>query len=185
MIIGVDVDGVVADLHQAWLTRYNVEFEDNVRTKDVTDWGIHKFVKPEAQKRIYEYLHDPSLYLGVQPIEGALDGIRELHSLGHKIVFISNCNIPMASAKGKWLEYNGFLKHGPLIPIVGGAIRHGFKKLISVDVLIDDYQENLKDIPGAPVLFTNDQTPWNHEWRTFFALKVSGWEDVPPLIKTL
>ena len=58
-ILAFDIDGVLADLHTAWLDEYNKDFDDNLTISYITQWEMDKFVKPECGKKIFNYLKRP------------------------------------------------------------------------------------------------------------------------------
>ena len=58
LLIGVDVDEVVADLISEWLRRYNVKWNDTLKPEDIHGWAISDFVKPECGKAIYHLLSE-------------------------------------------------------------------------------------------------------------------------------
>lgn len=55
-IFAVDVDDVCLDLNSVWLEDYNQVYNDNLKTEDITDWIITKFVKPECGNKIFDLL---------------------------------------------------------------------------------------------------------------------------------
>src|SRR6266550_5923080 len=98
LTVGVDVDGVLADLHQEWLRRYNRDFKDTLVQEDVTEWAIDKFVKPEALvlnqngiAPLFQYLQDPDLYENMPEIPHAREGLEYIRRRGHDVVLVSNC----------------------------------------------------------------------------------------------
>jgi len=45
MKVYCDMDGVLVDLESYWLERYNLDFDDNLKIEDLTDYDFTKFVK--------------------------------------------------------------------------------------------------------------------------------------------
>lgn len=160
MIIFVDVDDVCADLMPAWFSRYNADYDDALKPEDIKAWAIDKFVKPECGKKIFRYLDDGSIYKDVRPIDGALEGIKYLRDLGHRVVFASS-GIRQASAKYSWLVEHEFLepsyKHEDYI---GGYD----KSLLRGDILIDDGPHNIESFSGVGILMRrphNEHFSWS------------------------
>lgn len=166
MTILLDVDCVVADLMPEWLRRYNLDYDDNRLLDEITHWDMTKFVKTECGKRIYGYLSIPDLYNRVEPVKGAIEGIDYLRSRGWKIVYVS-AGLSQAQAKYDWLLQRGLLHNE------GEYIAAYDKSLIRGDVLIDDRMDNVRDFPGASILFTQ---PWNAWVRT--TRRMNGWSDI-------
>lgn len=156
MIIACDVDGVIADLHVEWLRRYNADHGDRLTPADIHTWEIHRFVRPECGKRIYDYLHAPDLYDHVPSIHGAAGGVEYLRRLGHRVVFVTSNVRGMTDQKWEWLARNGFLPAGPQAPDLVCATDKSF---FAVDAMIEDYHENLRTSRAATrILLTR---PWN------------------------
>ena len=154
--IAADVDGFLANLHKSWYARYNEDYNDNLQAEDVTEWGVHKFVKPECGNRIYEYLKDPSLYDDVLPYVGALETIKELKRLGYRVVYATSSPIESSGRKFFWLKQYGFIREQK------DYIEVSDKSLVRADILIDDYQGNLDGFEGKKILFAQ---PWNMSER--------------------
>jgi 5'-nucleotidase len=170
-----DVDGVCADLLSEWLGRYNSDYGDTVTPEQVSAWDVSKFVKPECGKKIFGYLHLPELYEAVQPIRGAWRGLRTLEEVGHRVIFITTCVGPeMVVAKLGWLNAHDFLldTHGKLRPVLflDDATP---KRVLRGDVLIDDYDKNLRDFGGRGVLL---DCAYNRHDETF--TRACGWNEV-------
>jgi 5'(3')-deoxyribonucleotidase len=136
----VDVDGVLADLNTEWLTRYNRDYSDTLTPKDLTEWSMVKFVKPECGTRIFSYLDLPDLYDSVLPFENSQEAIQTIRDSGHRVVFVSS-GVGGAFAKFKWLDKMGFKpgKWGE------DFINAHDKSLIKGLLLIDDRDQNILD----------------------------------------
>lgn len=136
MIIGIDVDEVVADLHTPWVTRYNEAYGDNLWAFD--RWDVENQVKPECGKKIFEFL-TPGLYDVVQPISHALLAVKALISKPEvEVMFVSSCFTPaLADRKVRWLEDHGF-SH-PKTSFVASSQK---AEVPGLSILVDDYVEN-------------------------------------------
>ena len=144
MIIACDVDGVVADLQSEWLRRYNKDYEDTLTLEDWTTFGVHE--KCKCGTKLYEYLHDPTLYPAVLPVHNALYGVNLLRTLGHRVVFVTSCVPGMTDGKYDWLVENKFLapsNDGWWGGLSDDFIVTGDKSLIDADILIEDRAETV------------------------------------------
>jgi 5'-nucleotidase len=167
IVIGVDVDGVVADLHTEWLRLYNADYDDHLTSEDITAWNTHEFVKPECGKKIYSYLSRADLYDRVEPIFGSQYGVSRLRHAGYQPVFVTSNVKGMTDPKWKWLEKFDFLKSKSEL-----VVMHD-KSLLNANVLIDDGAHNIKAFRGGkPLLF---DAPWN---RSESLPRVCGWSEV-------
>lgn len=167
VVFGVDVDGVVAGLDKAWITRYNKDYNDNMTVDQWTDWDIHLLIKPECGLKIYEYIEDPKIYDEVLPIDNSLEGVNYLRELGYRIVFVTNSTLGASGAKYYWLKKYGFIED------TDDYIECKDKSLFNAEWLIDDRIKNLSRFQGKGILF---EQPWNKSssWGGF---KILNWKN--------
>lgn len=175
-VVFVDVDGVVADLLSEWLRLYNIDYDDTLQAENVMDWDVSKFVRPECGDNIFTYLWNDDLYQGVQPIDGALEGIMALRDLGYRVVFATSCNLKMAGQKLQWLDDYGFLnmdKQG----ICKDYIEISDKHLLLGNTLIDDYHHNLNGFKGRRILFDASHNQ-DISHNDFKFSRAANWDEV-------
>ena len=181
-IIAVDFDDVIVDLIPTWLDMYNVDYDDQLKSEDITDWDISKFVKSECGKMIYEYLDLPNLYDDVNIVSGALDGIDKLREVGYRIVFVTSTNIAQNGQKLKWLQNNHFL---PKERYSRDYVEATDKSLIRCNIIIDDKLENCDHPTAMGLLFDR---PHNQNFDTAGyenIIRVYDWEDIVSFLLAL
>jgi 5'(3')-deoxyribonucleotidase len=172
MVIGVDVDGVVADLHPVWLALYNKEFSDNKTVEDMKEhWSVTRILKKECStEKMISYLHLPDLYHNVKPIVGALEGIQAIRARGHRVVLVTACEKGTEGGKYDWVTgYKTITRREDWLVMKD-------KSLAAVDVLIDDKEENINTFPKIGVIF---DAPYNKECK---ALRLNGWADISRIL---
>jgi len=171
----VDVDGVVADFTHA------VCAGTPLRPEDVTQFdifGLLRGIDPKWEKAAYERLASRTFWAGLEPIEGAAEGVHALRQRGFDVVFLT---APWWSCDGwekvrrRWLsEYMDAERNDVVIcpsarkPLVAGAL------------LVEDRKETLlawsQRWPRAqPFLF--DQ-PYNRETTLPASKRLFGWDDL-------
>jgi 5'-nucleotidase len=171
MLIGIDVDGNICHIHQPWLDRYNLKYNQHMSVSDITRWEMHELVVPECGKKIYDLLQGPTLYDDAPEIPGAWMGVQELRAAGHEILFVTAGHEP---AKVKWLVEHGFSQ----AEFANDVIVCHPKKVIQLDLLIDDYPENLRhQLPWKRILFDR---PWNQEETTM--RRAHSWADIVQMV---
>lgn len=158
MIIGIDVDEVCADMLPEWVRRYNRAYDDTLKVEDITAWDMTQFVKPECGKDIYRLLQAEGFYHGVKPIPRALESVKVLRQMGHRVVFVSSCVRLTLDMKLEWLVRHEFLPRQASQP---DFIACADKTLAAVDLLIDDHVKNVEDFPGYAVLVTQPHNARN------------------------
>jgi 5'(3')-deoxyribonucleotidase len=164
-IIALDIDDVILDLMPQWLSKYNDDYGDKLSPKDIADWSIDLFVKPECGKKIYDYIKEPYVFLESKPIDGALAGVKWLKEKGFRVVFISASN-PNGS-KEKWLRENGFWE------TENDFYQAYDKSLIMANALLDDKPQNIQDFKyGQGYLFSR---PWNLKFD--YKNRINSWDE--------
>jgi 5'(3')-deoxyribonucleotidase len=142
--LGIDVDEVVAQLHEAWLARYNEEYGENITPDHIMSWDIHEYCL--EGHRIYDFLK-PGIYTEVAPVPGAKLALELLRDLGYSITFVTNCGQAheFADEKLGWLK-----EYGLMDATTDGFISTKEKRLAPVDILIDDYIKHVTEFerPG-------------------------------------
>lgn len=166
MIIGIDVDGVVAELHTAWFARYNKDYNDSLTIDKILSWGTHEYVKPECGMKIYDYLKDPTLYDDVTPIEDSLNVINKLKEDGHRIIYITTTPIETPGVKFNWLVKHGFINSDDK----KNYFEATDKSLICCDVLFDDKYENALLARYMGVLLN-----YPHNFGFSYSPRVNNW----------
>jgi 5'(3')-deoxyribonucleotidase len=155
--IGIDVDGVVADNHTAWLTRFNKLYSTKWTPDDLTQWEMWLDLgcKPE---QLFE-LWTPDIYNDILPYPGALEAVKALAEQGHEIFYITSCaGEPEYEAKVEWLFRHKFRFDGVHTVPVGKAFWYATKEAVAhdrgVDTLIDDHVLHVEAWPGMAYLMT-------------------------------
>ena len=177
MRILIDMDGVMADTVEHWLSRYNEEYDDRLTHNDITQWEIHKFVKPECGLSMYKIMEREGFFLDLKPMPHLSESMRELQDMGHDLVVVTAT--PTNSRTGlydkvKWLKTN--------LPWfdANNFVSTSLKGVVDGDLLIDDGPHNIAGFPGATCVY--DQ-PWNQLVAANH--RVSGWRDIVALIDRL
>lgn len=168
--INVDVDGVLADILTPWCEWIRANYGDDITPEKVTEYGVQKFA-PNAGMAVLDWLDTPNLYDGIEPIDGAVEGMEQLKESGFKLKIVTKN--PPASMKSK---VDFLLRHfGHVITtndiIIGPGID---KSRISGDVLIDDDLHNLRHFPGLKVLY---DAPYNQD-PDFGAIRFPSWHNL-------
>lgn len=172
MIIALDVDDTVLDLMTKWLSLYNQRYGDNKQKSDITQWNFSYLLKPECGDKIYEYLQYPNLYDDMEEIEGALDGVKKLRDMGHRIVYVT-----AGMAKGKYIRLKelGFLEKEE------DYVEARDKSLILADLIIDDRPFNIWQFKGKYGIVFDE--PWSKDEDLEYHAK--DWKEIVKLVKKI
>lgn len=145
-IIGVDVDGVLANLLPAWIDLYNQDYEDGKTLEDFWTFTVHEWMTKAPQQAVYDYLKIPTLYDNVTMLHRADTGVRLLRELGATVLFVTSNAYGMTDQKFDWLRRHGFIGQDwkALYDVIGCHQKH----LIRQHLLIDDRISTLKRCEG-------------------------------------
>lgn len=148
-IIAFDVDGTVVDSGM-WFSNWlqgqywfldkfpSSEYAEDYAWTEYTPWeGID--LHPQYIQLAKDWWKQKNLYISMEPIDGAVEALQELHELGHTIIFASHCEGDHAKSKVE------FLKH--FFPFMSGFLATRQKQFVRCDVLIDDRAYNLNNLP--------------------------------------
>jgi 5'(3')-deoxyribonucleotidase len=166
--IGIDMDSTLNNLNEAWIECYNKEYGDILTVKDVKEWEIHKFLKPECGKRIYEYLYSKDFFYNLD-IQPHAKEVTEWLSQYADLYIPTAYSYQTCLDKGRWQ-----LKHLPHIPIEN-LIFINNKSLLRLDYLLDDGLHNANGFNGKFVVFDNGY-PYNQDAEDKFD-RVYDWLD--------
>lgn len=103
MLILLDQDGVLADFdtafHAAWKALKHPH--PALPPSDRRSFYVRDDYPPELRETVEEIYTSPGFFRDLPPIPGALDGVRELRSLGHDVRI---CTSPLS-------QYRHFLRN--------------------------------------------------------------------------
>jgi len=165
--IGLDMDGVLANLLPVWLEKYNREFNDNLKLEQITLWNWHSLSRDKQGKRIYKILDDPELFKTLPVIEGSQEVLEKYHK---KIDFwvvtaaFNPINIP---AKDYWLRKNFPFLNPEKFMFVRN--KSGFNG----DLLVDDKPKNIDLMDGRGILFSAP-----HNLKETDYVRANNWEEL-------
>lgn len=177
MIIALDMDGPIVNLHEHWLKLYNKDYNDNLTYEQINDWDIRKFVK--CPDKIFNYLTEPNFFYEAEPVDGAIEAVKELNKR-HQVYIVTAC--PPGTGledKCRWIaKYLPFLQREQII-----ITYHKF--MVNANVLYDDAPEHLQTSPSITVAW---DTPYNQHVYSCFRTKGSDtekWQRFLEIIKEI
>ncbi len=96
MRLGIDLDGVVADFDNGWMSRYRTEFGADPRMSHAEPgapeivWnGLHHGTHFPDMDAFWEWVHRIRLFRHLDPIPGALEALTTIANDGHEIVILT------------------------------------------------------------------------------------------------
>jgi len=141
MRLGIDMDGVLADFDKGWVDRYNADFGADLHPKQNTYWdalvGITHFANDAEWWEWASSKHE-DLFLGLEPLPGAVEGVQTLSAQGHDICIITSKPRWAAGHPSSWLR-----EHDVPYDEIHVTSKKAF---VVCDVYVDDALHNVVDL---------------------------------------
>ena len=174
MLLGIDVDDVLAGFQDGALAIANEAFGHRRTLEDFKDWGFFQHYTPEEQEYLLEQCTRPGFCSSLPVLPGAKEAVAKLRELAEVYIITSpfdRCHT-WVSERAWWLKTHfGFEKDH--------LIHTSAKHLVNVDVFIDDRPSNViawaqRNVNGLALLWplaNNLNCPMTK-------YRVEDWDDV-------
>ena len=158
---------------------YNKRYDDTLSLDAITTYNLYESLPSQVADRLLELFTDKEVYDNLQPYKGSVKALQTLANNGYEIYIAT-------ATSSKNLEWKEQLlrRYFPFIP-KENLIRIHNKKLLNVDVLIEDNMDTLVQTFAERVCF--DQ-PWNRSNSKDSAYSISRaycWDDIVNIIKEI
>ena len=163
MRVGVDIDGVLADIEAPILVMLRERHGIEIAREDITRWG---YVVEEFGISTSEYLGmmDEAWAQGDVPLEepDLAESLRRIKRSGNVVTIITKRTRPSHPAVVRWLHDRG-LWYDALVFVWGES-----KLNYPIDILVDDHPRIVEQAVRHPnkTVFLRDQ-PWNRSVERF------------------
>ena len=178
MIIGIDFDDTINNLLQFWVKYLNDKYCLNVKYEDIIDWNMQLAYPTLTETEIREPLFTPSFWDTVTIKDDTYNIIKHwIQDCGHEVYIVTSTHFNAAPEKFKrcLFKYFDFLTYKNIIITYN-------KQLLNLDVMIDDYENNLEGGNFVRILFS---TPYNKNKKTCAHFRVNSWNEIDLIIKEL
>lgn len=168
-IIGIDMDGVIADFTSLAIERVNKLFNLNFKFENMEEPRIAHYVYdllPEKTKAkynnprdIYRDICPDGFFYEIPPFEGAVEAVKKIAE-SHKIIFITKVLDWEYCPKDKkrWLDkYFPDMKYEILL-----TTSMEVKGLVEVDVIVEDDPRTIESLRYATGILV--RRPWNKNY---------------------
>jgi 5'(3')-deoxyribonucleotidase len=134
MRLGIDLDGVVANFTQGWMSLYNRQFGTELAVADSKRWNdlvdLTHFNDVDEFWKWSSDLDGRSVFWHLEPFPGAVEAVRSLVDAGHSIIVITTKPAFAVADTYEWIESHR-------IPAAEIHILEE-KWLVECDVYLDD-----------------------------------------------
>lgn len=177
--IALDFDETLFPTLEKVIEIYNNKHSTNIELSQITTYNLYGCFDTEVADELLELFVDKSVYDCIQPYKGAVRAIKTLIEQGHEIYVATASDMRNMEWKEQLMR-----RHFPFIP-KNNLIRIYNKKLLNIDVLVEDSLDNLTQTFADRVCF--DQ-PWNQSTSKDFAYgiyRVHHWGEINNVINTI
>lgn len=180
--VGVDVDGVLANLAQNLLDHINARHDMSLTEADLLDYGIESMLPPEKRDGFWDEIRAIDHHSSMRLYDGAQEGFTKLCEAFDVYIITT----PMDGAetwthnRERWLAQRFNV---PSHKIVHTAAKY----LCGVDALIDDHIVNIdkwkkRNPNGTSILW---RRPWNGKGTQHADHHINDWTQAMDILKAL
>ena len=176
----IDQDEVLAQFTARILEWWNQDHPNQkpVVVEDIGNYWLEQTLGERAAYFIKACMRYPDFFTNLEPIPGAIEGMKTLHDEGHELIIATKCPTSAGIAfhgKIAWMR-----KHLPFVD-VDNFVAIQRKDLLIGDVLLDDSPSNIKlfqKMGRAVVIFDR---PWN---RDLPGLRAKNWGEFIQMVRS-
>ncbi len=189
MLIGVDIDEVLADLVEQLLRFHNERYHTTLKREDVFCYQLRhvwKCTEEEEYKRVIEFYHS-HYFREIKLVRGSIQGVKKLKEKGNNLVIITSRHSKGRDGTAGWIERyfprmfsdiyftDYYEKEGNI------ARKASVCKEKGVELLIEDSLDNARDCASERTRVILLDCPWNRCDRVAMPEKVTrvySWEEI-------
>lgn len=179
MRIAIDFDEVLFPTLDKVVEVYNKRRGTNIELSQITTYSLYDSFPADIADELLELFVDKTVYDNLQPYKGATRAVQTLIERGNEIYVATATDVRNMEWKEELLR-----RYFPFIP-KNNLIRIHNKKLLNVDILIEDNLDNLTQTFADRICF--DQ-PWNRDDVKDFSYeiyRIKGWGEVVETINNI
>ena len=179
MKIAIDFDETLFPTLEKVIEVYNKRNNTNIELAQITTYSLYNCLAADVAEEILSLFVDKSIYNSLQPYKGSIKALQSLVNKGHEIIIATATDVRNLEWKEKLLQ-----RYFPFIP-KENLIRIHNKKLLNVDVLVEDKLDNLTQTFAERVCYTQ---PWNVDKEADYVYsiyRINGWGEINNIIQSI
>lgn len=179
MIVAIDFDETLFPTLAKVLDIYNKHNNATLTLEQLTAYNLYECLDANVADKILELFCNSEVYNNLQPYAGAVKAIKTIINNGHEVYIATSTDLRNLVWKEQLLQ-----RYFPFIP-KDNLIRIYNKKLLNVDVLIEDNLDNLTETFADRICFNQ---PWNQSTSKDFAYNIHraySWDDIINIINDI
>ena len=179
MNIAIDFDETLFPTLGNIINIYNNRHDTNISIEQITTYSLRECLDTEIANEMLSMFGQKETYENLQPYKYATEIVQKLINQGHGIFIATATEVNNLKWKEDLLQ-----KYFPFIP-KHNLIRIHKKDLLKVDVIIDDYLNNLMNSEAEKICF---DCAWNRDQQIEHQYNIHraySWDDILNIIKNL
>lgn len=172
----VDMDDVLENLCEVWVSALNDRYQTDVRAEQITEWDLGKAFPTLTKEQICAPLCEEAFWKRVTPLPGAVEYVGKLILDGHKVVVVTASHPDTIPLKLKHVLFRYF----PFFTYEDVIVTSQKQRILG-DILIDDAPHNLEGGNYAKLLMNAPHNRSFNEKGTDI-IRVYDWREIYGLI---
>lgn len=194
MKLGLDIDGVVADMASDLIIKTNEKFGLNLTVDDLKRHNLFKadytgdseLNHEIALFMVKEVVHNKAVLYDIKPHDDAVDALRSLRRAGHRFYFITARRADEYDVTINWLRRNNIPFEALYVsPSIKGDSRKGLLgRSLNLDFYIDDQYKHIENMYRYKNRWTKGlglfTRPWNRTEKIDgnICIRFENWQDI-------
>lgn len=180
MKIGIDIDNVCVNTTSCILEQHYADTGEKLTLDDIKTYYIENYVSDDYKDDFHLIFLKKEMWKRVKVLPHCVEVIKRLHDMGEEIYFVTATEPQNVAKKARFLQ-----RTFPFLDIRKRLITTHCKQMIKCDVLIDDYEKNLKNGSYFGILMNY---PWNRNFDDASddkIYRVFDWTQVEPMLEVI
>jgi uncharacterized HAD superfamily protein len=186
MVIGVDIDDVLADLASCLVKFHNEHFGTFLTKEDHSNYDLSKIwgcSKSESMERMMKFFESEQ-FENVLPLSGAFEGVKALKEMGNRLFIITSRPHALKEKTIKWINthFEGYFDEIYFTghPATQGAIKKAnLCKELGVEIMLEDCLEVAFECLEKNISVILFDSPWNRCVNLPEGIiRVSSWSEI-------
>ena len=180
MRIAIDFDETLFPTLEKVIEIYNKRHDAHIDLSNITTYNLYDCLPEDTADELISLFVEKTTYNSLQPYKGSIKAVQSLVNKGHEIIIATATDVRNLEWKEKLLQrYFQFIPKENLIRI------HN-KKLLNVDVLVDDKLDNLIQSTFVERVCFNQK--WNIDKNADYAYsiyRINNWGEIINVIQNI
>lgn len=174
MRILLDMDQILAKWTERVVEWWNEDNGTALTPDDIHGWNVGEWLGPGGVYFVRSCCRYPEFYRDLEPVEGAIQGVRKLIDDGHDVQIATA--VPRAAPMAYVGKVEWIRRQMPFFDLVNLVAIHR-KDTLAGDILFDDGAHNIEDFAKTGRMTVMLEKAWNAGVRVEPTKRVKHWNE--------